>query len=148
LNRLGDLARYQGDYDRAGQLYAESLALYQNMNDMDEIPSLLHNLGYVAQRHGDNAQALALFKEGLAIQMKMDNQAGIAECLVGIAGVLVALGRAEDGARLFGTVEYNRNLAALRESMDADALATAWAAGRATPVPEAVSSLSNTIIHG
>lgn len=156
LNRLGDLARYQGDYDQAGKLYSESLALYRSMNDMDEIPSLLHNLGYVAQHHGDNAQALALFKEGLEIQMKMGNQAGIAECLVGIAGVLIALGNAEEGARLFGTaevlfetlglvlwpanrVEYDRNLTALRKSVDKATLETAWTAGRNTPVAQALS---------
>jgi predicted ATPase/transcriptional regulator with XRE-family HTH domain len=155
LNRLGDLARYQGDYEQAGRLYSESLALYRNMNDMDEIPSLLHNLGYVAQHHGDNAQALALFKEGLAIQMKMGNQAGIAECLVGIAGVLVALGRPEEGARLFGAaevlfetlnlvfwpanrLEYDRNLGLLRDALDESVLSAAWEAGRAMSVEQAV----------
>jgi predicted ATPase/transcriptional regulator with XRE-family HTH domain len=155
LNRLGDLARYQGDYEQAGKLYSESLALYRNMNDMDEIPSLLHNLGYVAQHHGDNAQALALFKEGLAIQLKMGNQAGIAECLVGIAGALVALGYPEEGARLFGAaevlfetlnlvfwpanrLEYDRNLGLLRESVDESVLLAAWEAGRAMSVEQAV----------
>ena len=155
LNRLGDLARYQGDYEQAGRLYSESLALYRNMNDMDEIPSLLHNLGYVAQHHGDNAQALALFKEGLAIQMKMGNQAGIAECLVGIAGVLVALGHPEESARLFGAaevlfetlslvfwpanrLEYDRNLGLLRDSVAESVLSAAWEAGRAMTVEQAV----------
>lgn len=155
LNRLGDLARYQGDYDQAGKLYSESLALYRSMNDMDEIPSLLHNLGYVAQHHGDNAQALALFKEGLDIQVKMGNEAGIAECLVGIAGVLVALGQPEEAASLFGAaealfetlglvlwpanrLEYDRNLSALRESVGEIALETAWAAGRNMSVEQAL----------
>jgi predicted ATPase/transcriptional regulator with XRE-family HTH domain len=156
LNRLGDLARYQGDYDRAGMLYRESLALYRSMNDMDEIPSLLHNLGYVAQHHGDNSQALALFKEGLAIQVKLGNQAGIAECLVGIAGVFVALGHAEEGARLFGAaellfetlelvlwpanrIEYDRNLALLQEAIDETILASAWQAGRAMSIEQTVA---------
>jgi Flp pilus assembly protein TadD len=30
------------------------------MGDLDEIPSMLHNLGYVAQYRGDYSQAMAL----------------------------------------------------------------------------------------
>ncbi len=56
---------------------------------------------------------MALFKEGLAIQWEMGNQAGIAECLAGIGGVLAARGQAERGACLLGAAE------ALRETTDA-----------------------------
>ena len=43
-----DVARCQGDYTRAGELYSESLALYQEIGNHAEIPAILHNQGYVA----------------------------------------------------------------------------------------------------
>jgi tetratricopeptide (TPR) repeat protein len=156
LNRLGDLARCQGDYDRAGQLYTESLTLYREMDDKDEIPSLLHNLGYVAQHRDDYLQALALFKEGLAIQWEMGNQAGIAECLAGVAGVLATQGQAERGARLLGAaealrettraarwpanrIEYDRSLTLLHESLDEATFGAALAAGRSMSTDRAIT---------
>lgn len=147
LNRLGDLARCHGDYGRAENLYSECLALYQDMGDKDEFPSLLHNLAYAVLQHKDYVQAMSLFKEGLAIQHEMSNQAGIAECLTGIATVLTAQGKAQQGARLFGVaealreiigaslwpanrLEYERSLALLHQSLDETTLAAEWAEGR------------------
>jgi predicted ATPase/DNA-binding SARP family transcriptional activator len=156
LNRLGDLARCRGDYDEAGKLYTESVALYRDMGDKDELPSLLHNQGYVALHCGDHSQALALFEEGLAMQVETGNQAGIAECLAGIAGVVTARGEGERGARLFGAaealhernaaaiwpanrIEYDRSLALLRASLDEATLAAAWAEGRAMSMERAIA---------
>ncbi len=158
LNRLGDLARCEGDYDRAGQLYTESLTLYREMGDKDEIPSLLHNLGYVAHHRGDYVQAIGLFRESLVIQQDIGNQAGIAECVTGIAAALIGQGEAECGARLLGAaevlresvgatlwpanrIEYDRNLARLHESLDETTFATAWAAGRAMSLQEAIAEV-------
>ncbi len=155
LNRSGDLARCQGDYAQAEILYAECLALYRDVGDKDEFPSLLHNLAYAVLHRGDYLQAMALFKEGLAIQWEMNNQAGIAECLAGIAGVLATQGQAERGARLFGVsealretasadlwpanrVEHDRLLALLHESLGENLFAAAWAAGRSVPTERAV----------
>ncbi len=156
LNRLGDLARCQDDYAQAEMLYAECLALYRDLGDKDEFPGLLHNLAYAVQQRGDYVQSLALFKEGLAIQRETGNQAGIAECLAGVAGVLAAQGQAERGARLLGAaealreavgatlwpanrIEHDRSLAVLHESLDETTFAAAWAAGRSVPTDRAVA---------
>lgn len=155
LNRLGDLARCQGDYDRAGQLYLESLKLYREMGDKDEIPSLLHNLGCVAHYRRDYRKAISFFREGLAIHQEVGNQAGIAECITGIAGVLIGQGEAERGARLLGAaevlresvgatlwpanrLEYDRIISRLHKVLDETTLAAAWAAGRAMSMLEAL----------
>jgi len=147
MNRLGDLARVRGDYDEAGKLYAECLELYRRMGDKDEFPSLLHNLGYVEKARGNHTRALALFREALGVQREMENHAGIAECLEGIAAVLTETGKPEQGARLLGAaeqlrgrvgatlwpanrIEHDRNLALLDSTLDAAALAAAWAEGR------------------
>jgi predicted ATPase/transcriptional regulator with XRE-family HTH domain len=160
LNRLGDLARCLGDYEKADRLYTEGLSLYREMGDLDEIPSMLHNLGYTAHYRGDYTRAMALFREGLSIQQKMGNQAGIAECLMGIAGVLTSQNQVENGARLFGAAEalrervgaslwpancneYDRSLAHLRKSMEEVKLAQAWAQGRMLSSDQAVEEASS-----
>src|SRR5574341_335057 len=125
------------------------------MVDKDEISSLLHNLGCVAKHHGDYSQVLALFKEGLALQQEMGNNAGVAECLTGIAAVLTEQGKAENGARLFGAaevlreaagatlwpanrIEYDQSLALLGRTMDEVTLATTWNEGRAISLEQAL----------
>jgi hypothetical protein len=52
-----DVARCQGDYARAEELYSESLALYQELGNWAELPALLHNQGYVALGTRDYAAA-------------------------------------------------------------------------------------------
>jgi len=156
LNRLGDLARYLGDYEKAGRLYEEALTLYRGTGDLDEIPGILHNLGYIAQHQSDYQHAMNFFKEGLAIQNQMDNQAGIAECLLGIAGVLSAQGQAEEAAQLFGAAEALRLsvgaslwpadrveadfiFADLRRLLSEENLKTSMANGQAIPIEQTVT---------
>lgn len=160
LNRLGDVARCEGNYSKAERYYTESLAIYRETNDKDEIPSLLHNLGYVSKHFGDYPHALALFKEGLAMHIETGNKAGIAECLTGIASVLLVTGKVDDAARLFGAsealretlgavlwpanrMEYDRDLALLRKSMEAEPLAAAWACGGNMPMDQAIAEAIN-----
>ena len=156
LNRLGDLARCQDDYEKADQLYKESLSLYREMDDLDEIPSLLHNLGYTAQHRNESQRAMELFREALSIQHKMNNLAGVAECMMGIAGALATLGHARNGARLLSAaealrvsvganlwpanfLEYDRILTRLRESLDEQAFSVAWAEGQSLTIEQAIA---------
>jgi len=77
----------------------------------------------------------------------MGNQAGIAECLAGIASVVTARGKAQQGVQLLSAaealretsgatwwpadrIEYERSLALLHQSLGEAALAAAWAEGR------------------
>ena len=56
-NALGELARGEGDYDRAAALYEEALALSRRIGQSQRVPHLLpqvlHNLGQVAALRGD-----------------------------------------------------------------------------------------------
>jgi predicted ATPase/transcriptional regulator with XRE-family HTH domain len=155
LNRLGDVARCEGDYPEAERLYAECMAVYGGSGDQDEIASLLHNQGYVASRGGDQAGALELFRQALSMQQELDNQAGMAECLSGIAGVLTLQSHFDCAARLFGAaealreatgvvlwpanrMEYERSLVLLQNSMEPEKLKAAWARGRSLPLAQSV----------
>ncbi len=148
LNRLGDLARCAADYTRAEAFYTESLALYRQIGLTPFIAGALHNLGYVEHQRGNAVAATTRFQESLRLFKDIGDKKGIAECLMGVAGVIDAQGQPRRAARLFGAaeavresvgailwpanrIEYHRTLAALRAQLDEDALAAAWAEGRA-----------------
>jgi non-specific serine/threonine protein kinase len=155
FNRLGDLARCQGDDDRAEALYLESLTLYQQIGLKPFIAGALHNLGYIAQHRKDYTQAMTHFHESLRLFQDIGDKKGVAECLMGLAGIIGNQGQLEPAARLFGAaealresvgailwpanrIEYQRSLAALRAQLDEDALAAAWAEGRALSMENAI----------
>jgi predicted ATPase/DNA-binding XRE family transcriptional regulator len=161
LNRLGDVARCQNDYAEAERRYSESMRIFREAGDKDEIASLLHNLGCVRRQQGAYPEALALFKEGLAIQSALNNQAGMAECIAGIAGVLVLRGEPEEGARLFGAaeklrdrtntvlwpanqLEYDRLQEILSKPRNKEKLAAAWGAGRALSAEQAAAEANRS----
>ena len=155
LNRLADVARAQNNYEEAEALYTEAFAIYRETGDKDEIASLLHNLGYVAEHRGDLTKALSHFQEALELQCDIDNQAGIAECLAGVAAVLTNSSQKERAARLLGAaeairenvgavlwpaneMEMDRCLARLRQSLPEERLQTEWAQGRRMSVQQAI----------
>jgi tetratricopeptide (TPR) repeat protein len=165
LNRLGDVARVQDRYEEAEALYVEGLAIFRDSGDKDEIASLLHNLGYVAKHRGDLAVALSYFQEALGLQCELDNQAGIVECLDGIAAVLAAGSQPDLAARLFGAaeacretmgtvlwpanaVERERSLAGLQDSISKERLDAEWQRGREMPIRQAVAQARSVRITG
>jgi len=89
------------------------------------------------------------------MQQELDNQAGMAECLTGIACVLTRQGNFECASRLFGASEamreetggslwpanlkeHERSLALLRKSLDEEKLSAAWAQGRIQPLGQSI----------
>jgi tetratricopeptide (TPR) repeat protein len=153
LNKLGDVARAQNDYARAGRLYEESLLRLEGQGD-ELRASVLHNLGYVAIAEGDHPRGAALFSQSLRICQARGEQRGVAECLVGFACLAAATGQRARAARLFGAadaalqrlgtelspsnrLDQKRGLGIARVG-DPHAFTTAYAAGRALSLDEAV----------
>ncbi|HEX5506424.1 MAG TPA: helix-turn-helix domain-containing protein [Thermomicrobiales bacterium] len=156
LGELGDLARARGAHAEAGARYAESLALREGLGIPGATPSLRHNLGYVALAAGDVTAATASFADALDQFRRLGERRGVAECLLGLAAVAAATGRAGDAARWFGAGEaalaalgsdlwpsnradYERGVALARDALGPAAFADARAAGRALPLEEAVA---------
>ena len=54
LHGAGQMAQTQGHYTQARDLYAESLALFRELDDHQEIAWSLHHLGKLAREAGDN----------------------------------------------------------------------------------------------
>jgi tetratricopeptide (TPR) repeat protein len=156
LVKLGDVARRQGDYERAAALYEESLAVQREVGNKWGIAVSLHNLGYVAKGQGDWRRAAALFEESLPLQRETRDTWGMGASLAGLAGIAGAEGQPERAARLFGAVqalmdstditiapadrvEVERGLPAVRAQMSEDAFAAAWAEGRAMTLEQAIA---------
>ena len=159
LNALGDVARHQGEYERARDLYDEGLACFRVLEARGAIAGLLHNLGYVSLHQQDAARATELFAESLSLFRDAGDRRGLAECLAGLAAVAAVAMQPVRAAQLFGASEalleaigarlsasnlddYERNLATARQSLDAAAFAVAWSAGRAMSPEQAIAFAS------
>ena len=144
LDTLGMARCKQGAYAQAMQLLEESLVMFRELGDQFGIALLLTDMGGVAQARDDADQAARLYSEALALSWKIGDKRRVAFCLEGLATAAGACRRLR-AAQLFGAAaalrdaigaplppseqaDYARNLAAARAG-DAEAFATAWAAG-------------------
>ncbi len=73
LNALGDVARYQADYERAEAALAQAMDLGRAQEDWFHLSASLHNVGTVALDRGDHDRARAALEEGLAYARQMQN---------------------------------------------------------------------------
>ena len=62
---LGNMAVRLGEFDRANDLLAESLALYREIDSQFDVAGTLSQQGFLALRRGDAAAALDLFMQSL-----------------------------------------------------------------------------------
>jgi tetratricopeptide (TPR) repeat protein len=156
LNALGELARLDGDYERARELYEECLAISRETGDRQREALMLGCLGYVAQHQGDYGRAEALIVEALALLRELNFRYGAATFLLAMAGPIGAKGDTERAAHILGAgeafleaigvglqpadkLEVDRYRAAVRERLDEVAFEAARAAGRAMSLEEAVA---------
>jgi len=157
LNFWGELARLQGNYEHAVKFYEEAMEIFREHRN----PALvfpLYNLAWVSLHAGYHHQAWALFEESLELVKEVNDKDGIACCLGGFAGVLGTIGKLEEAARLFGTVEsldesigiavrvdpsdqreFDYYIGAVRGQLDAAAFEKAWQEGRAMTMEQAIA---------
>jgi tetratricopeptide (TPR) repeat protein len=156
LFNQGIAASYEGEYDRARTFYAESLPLARALGDERGMGTALANLGAVATLQGDAAQATTCFGEALGFYAHLGDKWGVARCLLGLGEAAARYGDAARAARLFGAADalreaadapllpadaahYERTLADVRAALGPAAFAAAWSAGRALPLPLAIT---------
>jgi predicted ATPase/DNA-binding SARP family transcriptional activator len=109
-NNLGEIARQQGNYVEAGQLYEKSIAI---RNELGLTRHSTHmNLAFVALFQGDYEAARAAFSDKLRLAHKIGNRIMCCVNLIGLAGVNTVTGHQADAARLFGTVDAVRDTVA------------------------------------
>jgi predicted ATPase/DNA-binding CsgD family transcriptional regulator len=120
LNFSGDLARCEGDYHQAHTAYEESATLLRELSAVRDLASVLHNLGHTYLHFGRVEDAGKFFQEGLTLHQGQQNRPGVAECLIGFAGLALAQGQPAAGARLL----------AAATAIGGERVASAWPATR------------------
>ncbi len=155
LNHLGLAAQLRGAYDRAAQLHQESLAHFPSDYFAGPLEAYV-GLGASALGLGQIAESARWLAQGLAISRTARAQYGIAWCLAGLGSVAALDEEPERAARLWGAAErlrqaigvrpppatratYERAVATARTALGEEAFATAWEAGRALTVEQAIA---------
>ena len=72
LRIAGNLAFFQGDYERAWALYGDSGRLYDALGDEEGRAGTLHNLALVASVRGEDERAWALYEESLRLARRAE----------------------------------------------------------------------------
>ena len=146
-----------GDPTRAVRLVDEGEALARESGASFSLASALNVRAMFLQLKGDDARAAGLLRESLGLSWALRDTYALGYGLTSLAGALVGLGQGERAARLYGTAEalrevtgtpiqyklrqalYKRQVAALREQLDAETFKAAWAEGRAMTLEEAIT---------
>lgn len=141
--------------DLALALLSESLELSQRLGDLSIVTFERSLLGYVALAQQDFSRAAEHFGTALAEAWELRFSRELAWCLEGLAGVAVAVGLGEHGARLLGGAEllrestrisipdvrrptFERIAASLRVLLGERAFLVEHARGRALPLEDVV----------
>jgi non-specific serine/threonine protein kinase len=163
LSAIGMVAQFRGEPERAVALVWEGLALSRRLGpeagQIGQIALGLRRLGLLAYLQGQPDRAEGLVRQALAQYRDLaPHPRSIAVCLVVLACVASAQGRARRAARLFGAAErgpdaylrqvipssryrdaYDRAVAAARARLGEGVFAAAWAAGGAMALEDAVA---------
>jgi predicted ATPase/class 3 adenylate cyclase/predicted negative regulator of RcsB-dependent stress response len=144
LTNLGNIARAQGQYERAAAQLEESAALFRGLGERGGVAWALESLGHIALAQGDYGRATACFAESLVLYRDLGYRNAVAERLENLAEVAEAQGRSLRVARLKGAataLQHTSGAApdAAQGGPDVQALAAAWAAGRAMSLDQAVA---------
>ncbi|PZR95773.1 MAG: protein kinase, partial [Candidatus Chloroheliales bacterium] len=164
LLNLASVARFQGNYPRANELFSECLPLMRQVGDRNGLAQTLAGLANVAYQQGNLAHAAALHKESLIISQELDYKLGEASALEGLASVATAQEQPERGARLFGAAaalrdaikaplhptdrsEHERGVMLLRQRLGEAVFSRLWAEGQALALSAAIEyALSGRVL--
>jgi predicted ATPase/class 3 adenylate cyclase len=154
---LAFIALERDDSDTAEKLSAEGFSLYREVGNKWGIAGSQGFLGYLAARNADFARAAALAKDSLHIYRELKEKTGSHYCLLILAMVAEAEGRAERAVLLMAAaddlrlqrippvwslrpfkLDYERYESRLRERLGAEAYERAWALGRSWTLAQAI----------
>jgi non-specific serine/threonine protein kinase len=153
---LGDVALNQDAAERARSLYEESFAILREQGNMNFLAYAVRRLGLLAWREGDHKKARTLCKESLILNQEVGDPRGVLACVAGFADIAVAQGKFARAAQIMAAVEaqlvsmgirllpvdkmeYERNLALLRDQIDEKIFNTSWLRGQPMSLEELIA---------
>lgn len=156
LNIIGEIARVSGDDELAKRVYEECLAVCQETGEIRRTCYLCYNLAYIAQHEGNHKRAIQLGYRGLSLACDRHDKHEMANALAVLAGSFGLTGQPQRAARMLGASEaasermgafhhpsdmpeVERIITAVSQQLDDTTFRTAWAAGRAMTLEQAVA---------
>ena len=147
------------DYDRATILLQSAVTTFRAIGDHWNTGVTLHRLGDAAREYERWSEAIAAYQESLAYHWTERDVLGVADALLRLAQILVAVGNMELAARFFGCAEaqheqagvtlyepirhgYEQAIARARSTLGAERFEGLWNAGRGMPLGEAVDAVA------
>jgi predicted ATPase len=145
-----------GQLDQALAGYEEAARLFAQVRDRSLYNGCRSEMAHVLRQQGRLNEALALYRETIPVWQELGHRAAVAHEVESLAFMAQAHEEFERTARLLGAAEaererlslpmtpvehreYAANLAALRVQGPSPELDTAWAAGRALTMDQAVA---------
>jgi tetratricopeptide (TPR) repeat protein len=102
LHDLGLIAREKGDYDRARQLFEESLAGWRELNDLFWIATAALGLGITHVLKGNTAEAVAPLEEASVLYDRLGDRYGVAVAATEKGHLARMSGDSDQAIALFG----------------------------------------------
>ncbi len=113
-NALGEIARYQGDLDRAADLKAEAIAHLRVVGEEFWLGATLADMAWIEVGRFRLDEARKFAEESLAIRRRVGRSQGIGHALGAVGGVAIAEG---DFRRAIQALEEARSLTARGSAM-------------------------------
>lgn len=154
LKNLGYLAYRRGDHAGADAWFDQALAQFRARGKTFGTALTLVNMASLARDRNDLPGAAALYAEALALRTDHNDKVSAVSCLRGLAIIASRAHQDERAVRLFGAEESLRTaigadeprsrsrlvaLAECRERLGESAFESAWRAGQALSLPDAVA---------
>jgi hypothetical protein len=153
---LADLSIMQDDYLAARSFSEESLSISRELDSKENIAGIRNLQGMIALEQGEYATARAAYLESLTSSMEFPTKYIVLRNLAGLAGLAAAEGMPERAARFAAAAAetvrvsigvtfaapdrrlFERTVASAKESLGEAGFQSAWEAGAAMTLEEAV----------
>jgi predicted ATPase/class 3 adenylate cyclase len=106
LRALGEISEAKQEYTRAVDLYKESLAIVQDLQDITNVSVLYFNVGRALQLAGENAEAERYFRDALLQSQQLGKRAGVLRALAGLGVVSAAKGEVKRAVYLISASQF------------------------------------------
>jgi hypothetical protein len=148
----------QGACARGAAMVEEALALAREAGDDGAMGEVHYHHATLLCKQGDRERAARAYRESLRVCHRHGFRTGMIECLEGLAGLHVDVGRPERAARIWGSVatarttvglplrprerpRHDRQVEVARAMLGADGFAQAWAEGQLMDLEQATRDL-------